>query len=67
MNKGKQQKAPSPSSDGHDSEEDALMAVELGRLKKSGGTAPALWTSMPEFAEMTNATRSYSLRSKKNW
>ncbi|KAI9763365.1 MAG: hypothetical protein M1840_000557 [Geoglossum simile] len=55
--KGKQRKAPSPSSssDGHDSEEDTLMERELERLKKSGSTASALWATMPEFAGMTNA------------
>jgi hypothetical protein len=42
MNKGKQRRAPSPSSDGHDSEEDALMAVELECLKESSGTASVL-------------------------
>jgi hypothetical protein len=66
VNKGKQRRAPSPSSDGYDSEEDALMAVELERLKESGGTASALWTLMPEFTGLTNATQSYSLQSKKN-
>jgi hypothetical protein len=50
----------------HDSEKDALMEIKLQRLKESGSNVPALWTTIPEFAGLTNATRSYSLWSKKN-
>jgi hypothetical protein len=42
------------------------MAKELERLKSSGGNAPPLWALEPEFIGMTNATRSYTLRSHKN-
>ena len=54
---------PIPSDeDGHDSEEDRLMAWELERLREFNGQAPPLWASVPEFAGLTQATRVYALR-----
>jgi hypothetical protein len=58
---------PIPSDDdGHDSEEDRLVEVELQRLQQSRGSAAPLWSTMPEFEGMTRATKSYSLRSRVN-
>jgi hypothetical protein len=52
--------------DGHDSEEDRLMAVELARLQQSGGSAAPLWSTIPEFQGITRATTAYSLRPQNN-
>jgi hypothetical protein len=52
--------------DGHDSEEDRLVEVELKRLQTSGGAAAPLWSTMPEFQGMTRATTAYSLRPRPN-
>ena len=47
-------------SDESDLSEDELMEIELQRLVKSGGQASPLWATMPEFAGMTRATRSFA-------
>jgi hypothetical protein len=58
---------PIPSDDdGHDSEEDRLVDVELQRLQQSRGDAAPLWSTMLEFGPMTRATKAYSLRPRRN-
>jgi hypothetical protein len=58
---------PIPSDDdGHDSEEDRLVEVELQRLRESRGDVAPLWSTMPEFEGMTRATKAYSLRPRGN-
>jgi hypothetical protein len=54
----------STSDDGHDSDEDRLVALELARLQESGGSSDPLWSTIPEFRGMTRATMAYSLRSR---
>jgi hypothetical protein len=45
--------------------EEALMEIERQRLVNSGGTAPPLWSEMPEFAGMTRAARPERKRKRK--
>ena len=52
--------------DGHDSEEDRLFELELQRLQATCGAAEPFWSTIPEFAGLTRATRTYSLRPRPN-
>ena len=54
--KGKVQELETESEEYGDSKEDALMELELRRLKESHGEAPPLWSTMPEFQNFTRAT-----------
>ena len=45
------------SSEGVDSDEDRLTALELRRLVESNGEQAPLWAEMEEFAGMTRATQ----------
>jgi hypothetical protein len=51
--------------DDPDSTEKAVMEIERQRLINSGGTAPPLWSEMPEFAGMTRAARPQRERPEK--
>ena len=45
--------------------EEAIMEIERQRLVNSGGSAPPLWSEMPEFAGMTRAVRPERGRKRK--
>ena len=60
----KRERTP-PVVDDPDSTEEAIMEIERQRLVDSGGTAPPLWSVIPEFAGMTRAARPGRERSER--